>query len=441
MSRRNGSYHMNTTLDRVGFLSDISEGEMDSGLDSGGEENFESDRVSARIPKSLINDGNMRAFCELNGNIETLEAEIINGCDRLLEAVERRRAALLRSVQQIREEKLKSLQRNDDLISSKDNHLLGCIKNGSPLGSCLRFVTDESIFSLIDEYGTIDEGRASAEKCEASGVGLKYGIADEPTQFELKTFDRSGELSWVEQDKVDVFITKDNQVFPCVVQNKCTGVYDILYELQQPGIYEINVQVNGHHINQSPYKCNIFEKCDLKFFDTEDKPEWTFQSGDKSALVEKTEIRRTSKLYSNITPPAKAWKVRVTTACTKIKLKFGYSNVSTYIPDLYDEYFCKFNLSELISNEQQTPHHHTYMSQRRHRHSRNERKQSTFLRSSLTFLIFLDSESKIIHAAVEGTQHEKKSSFKDDGQPLVPFIGIKHFCKNASCPRPMLVFA
>lgn len=397
---------------------------------------------------------NMRAFKELDENIEQLENDIINACDRLTRAVEQRKQELLRQVQKIRDEKIHSLQLENENSSTTSSYIITASSFGrtdSSIGSCLRFVADEAPLSnFITEYGCIDEGRASAAKSTVHGIGVKYAIEDEPTQFELETRNNCDELSWVEQDQIDVMIKKENISYKCIVKNNCNGTYDILYELPESGHYEVHVKVNGRHLPESPYKCTVFEKKDVKFLDYKTEDEWTFQSGDKAALVERTDQQRTSKLYSNDPLPARAWKVRVTAACPKIKIKFGYSNNAQLIPDLHEEYFCKFDLHELIGYDHlavqshhhtHTTHHHHHRHNRRSKHKTAERKQSTYHRSSLNFVIFQDTNEKLIHVGVEGTAHEKTTSFKGDVHKLVPFIGIKHFCKNASCPRPMLVFS
>ena len=395
----------------------------------------------------------MRALNELDRNIDQLKKDIRQACDQIVRAVEHRKEELIGEVENIRTEKAKMLQHDFDNISFMKN---SSNKPESNFGSCLRFVIDEnkyetSLMNLIEQYGTIDEGRASASKSSAQGIGLRFAIADEASQFELETRNDRGELSWVEQDQIDVSIRKENINQKCGVKNNCNGTYHVFYDLNEPGLYEIHVKVNGYHIPDSPFRCNVFEKHEVNFLDST-QDDWLFQNGEKSALVQKTEQQHTSKLYSNAshTQP-RAWKVRVTTACPKIKIKFGYSNNAKLIPDLNEEFFCKFDLNDLIGNDcnTTTPHHHTYVDHRHHHHKQSrrkqhragERKQSMYHRSSLTFVVFQDTTEKLIHVAAEGTEHEKSTSFKGDLQNLVPFIGVKHFCKNNNCPRPMLVFS
>lgn len=405
----------------------------------------------------------MRAYNELDTNIEQLKREITQAFDSIAKAVVHRKDELLKQVESIRQEKLNTLNNEENTTSSY-------IKNTTTtdMGSCLRFVAaddsrqDTTLFGMIHDYGCIDEGRASASKSSAHGIGLRFAIADETTQFELNTRNNCDEMSWVEQDQVDVTIKKENIHQKCAVKNNLNGSYNVFYELHEPGSYEIHVKVNGYHIPDSPYKCNVFEKHCVSSLDTT-QDEWTIQTGEKSAsaLVEKNEHQHTSKLYLRENTPVRAWKVRVTTACPKIKIKFGYSNHTKLLPDLTEEYYCKFDLDNLLSTSSSSPNHHSssaqddhhhhhhhyhHHSNQQHRHNRRkthkrERKQSTYHRSSLNFVIFQDVNEKLIHVAAEGTGHEKCTSFKGDLQKHVPFIGIKHFCKDANCPRPMLVFA
>ena len=401
---------------------------------------------------------NMRAYNELDTNIEQLKREITQVFDSIAKAVEHRKDELLKQVESIRQQKLNTLNNEE-----KTNTTSSYIKNTTGLtdmGSCLRFVAsddsrqDATLFGMIHDYGCIDEGRASASKSSAHGIGLRFAIADETTQFELNTRNNCDEMSWVEQDQVDVTIKKENIHQKCAVKNNLNGSYNVFYELHEAGSYEIHVKVNGYHIPDSPYKCNIFEKHCVSSLETS-QDEWTIQTGDKtaSALVEKNEHQRTSKLYLQENTPVRAWKVRVTTACPKIKIKFGYSNHSKLLPDLTEEYYCKFDLDDLFRTSPSSPNHHStdhdhhYHHHSNHRHNRRkthktrERKQSTYHRSSLNFVVFQDVNEKLIHVAAEGTGHDKCTSFKGDLQKHVPFVGIKHFCKDANCPRPMLVFA
>ena len=396
---------------------------------------------------------NMRAYNELDTNIEQLKREITQAFDSIAKAVVQRKDELLKQVESIRQEKLNTL--NDEENTSPT---ASYIKNAglTDMGSCLRFVADDSrqdttLFGMIHDYGCIDEGRASASKSSAHGIGLRFAIADETTQFELNTRNNCEEMSWVEQDQVDVTIKKENIHQKCAVKNNLNGSYIVFYELHEAGSYEIHVKVNGYHIPNSPYRCDVFEKHCVSSLDTS-QDEWTFQSGEKSpsALVEKNEHQHTSKLYLQENTPVRAWKVRVTTACPKIKIKFGYSNHTKLLPDLTEEYYCKFDLDSLLSSNPSSPNHHSdshhrhnqqYRQNRRKTHKTRERKQSTYHRSSLNFVVFQDINEKLIHVAAEGTGHEKCTSFKGDLQKHVPFIGIKHFCKDDNCPRPMLVFA
>uniref|UniRef100_A0A069DUS7 Tripartite motif containing protein n=1 Tax=Clytia hemisphaerica TaxID=252671 RepID=A0A069DUS7_9CNID len=429
------------------LINTLYESGADSGLDSSGEESTHSSEEISELYFITDSTVNMRAFNELDTNIEQLRKEIIHACDDLVRAVEQRKEALLQHVENIRNEKAENLKAEKDNLNYLKPSMLD-------MGSCLRFVVDEaredtSLYNMIHEYGCIDEGRASASKSGAKGIGLRFAIADEATQFELITRNNCGETSWVEQDQVDVTIKKENIHQKCGVKNNCNGSYNVFYELHEPGLYEIHVKVNGCHVPDSPFRCNVFEKHNVSFLD-DTQDEWTFQNGEKSALFEKNEHQHTSKLYSKDNTSARAWKVRVNTACPKIKVKFGYSNHTKLIPDLTEEYFCKFDLNDLLGNDYSTsiPNHHTYADSHYHKHNRRtkhgktrERKQSTYHRSSLNFVIFQDTTEKLIHVAAEGTEHEKTTSFKGDLQKLVPFIGIKHFCKNSNCPRPQLVFA
>ena len=347
-----------------------------------------------------------------------MEHDIIVFFDQLTHAIEERRNTLLNVLKKIKSDKLIAAscpQKNIDIN-----------------GNCLRFYDLGEIYDAVENCGKIDESKAYAENSYASGIGLKYAICNEPTHFSLKTCNIYGDASWVEQDNVCVVIQKSTeQHYTSVLKNNCNGVYDVIYEINEPGCYEIKVKVNGSNIKNSPFKCCVFEKHDLKFKAEDNTPEQKMiQKNQKTALLEKTDFHRSSKLYSNVGATARAWKVRVIAACPKIKVKFGYCCNSPILPDLSEEYFCKFDFSELRSIVVESPR----------RNLRYNRKQSTFQRSSLTFVVIEDVSENLIHVAEEESNTEKITSFKGDSQSLIPFISIKHFCQKSNCPRPSLVF-
>ena len=380
----------------------------------------------------------LSSFAMYRDNIEILENDINNHFQILMEELENRRQDLLKKLSHYRDIKgvLKKEYTENELeffqsINSNDEKFDS---------SCLRFLENEDLVHTIKGYGDIDDQGAVASKSTTIGIGVRYAIQSEPTQFKLNTFNNKNELSWVRQDRVDILIAKDSKDYNYIIENKQNGVYSVQYELPDIGVYDIHVKVNGHHIPKSPFKCTVLEKQEVQFTQENGEHEWKFHEGSNSALLQQHENNQTSRLFSSDSGKlVTAWKVRVITACPKLTLKLGYTNNSRFIPDLREEFFCKINLNGMVI-EQPNFYHHTYQDRRNRSYRRGMRKQSTFERSSLSFMILLDDVRKLIRVALDGTNNEYVCNFKGDLKALVPFIGIRHECQIENCPRPVVSF-
>lgn len=385
----------------------------------------------------------------LNKNIVSLRGEITEYCDALITRINRRRDELLNELEGIRQGKAFCIDKSEFVVTSAtvaEVRAKKSILNDAQIvtiGSCLRFIPDSTLSGLIDNYGKIDEERASAANSRVSGLDLEYAIVNEPIQFELETRNKDGDLSWVEQDRVVVQIKQQNSnedLTDCIIQNRCNGTYAVMSELPHVGTYHINIYVNNNLITGCPLYIKSVERKDIKFIESEDQDDvvqWSINS-EKTALVGKSEKYQLLNFSTACSSPAHAWKVKVTTACKRIKMKFGYAYNMRYVPDLREEFCKKIDFSELLAQTQ-----FGYLPTRSHRsgsgsHQRKkERKQSTYERNTLTFFIVQDTLKKLVHIAIEELKIYHTISYNEH-KFLEPFIGIKHFCTNSACPRPTL---
>ncbi|XP_012560324.1 uncharacterized protein LOC105846292 isoform X1 [Hydra vulgaris] len=367
--------------------------------------------------RSCIRTQSPRNDSSLNENTQKVENDIILFFDQVAQAVEKRKIKLLDMLQELKNKKM--IETNCRQTNSDIN------------GDCLRFYDTGEIYNAVEKCGIIDEKKAYSKNTEALGVGLKYAICNEPTFFYLKTCNIDGDLSWVEQDKVCVTIQNAReQNFKSILKNNCDGIYEVFYELNESGKYKITVKVNNSLINNSPFECCVFEKHDLKF-STESKSEQsiTIQKNKNKMLLEDSQKVSNYCLSTKII--ARAWKVRIILACLKVKVKLGYYNNTPNLPYLNEKYYCIFEIGELYStNEVRIFSRYS---------TRYNRKQSSFKRSSLTFLVIEDPSNSLIRVAHEESCTEKITSIKGKSQILIPFISINHFCHQRNCPSPSLV--
>ena len=412
---------------------------------------------------------------ELERNIEDIESDINIFVETMIETISKRKDDLIKQLQQIKKQKsallvaaelitgrdsfeevsdidtyvsntLQTLQSNSDITAEE--------KHDIAVGCCLRFVVDKAVLDILENFGTIDEGRSLAAKSRVRGTGLKYSFVNEPSDFQLTTCDSGGKQSWVPQDHIDVHIESHTGFTADVhVINRYDGIYDVSYRAPMPGKYSITVTVNGQQLPQCPYSANVFPTHDLQFsvpnnFHENDesrhgKQSWVIQHGNRSALLSNQDNKRSSKLYTNFqfnkysTP---CWRVRLTIACPKVIVKLGCMYQSPMGAHLDEEHYCQFQMND---NQSPVPtRRNTFRNQNhsRHQHHQNgyNRKQSTFERSTVTFLVVINSEEDTLNVVRCDTNEEKVAILGQSTTAFQPYFGMKHFCKNDTCPRPIL---
>ena len=233
------------------------------------------------------------------------------------------------------------------------------------------------------------------------------------------------------------------------VENKNDANYRILFTPNTKGNHVVCIKINGFPTLDSPYICRVFPKEDVTFDPDTIAPrsrspsptrrdsdgEWELQKGYTSALLSKTEDSVTSHIHASalLDGDAHAWKVRIITACPKLRVLIGCSQKG-YISHLDEDFFSSFDLSDYVTINQ-------HMEKIREPNRRQRRrKRSIFERSVSNFLVILDKSANVMKVISEETQNEQSITLKGNLQHLYPAVNMKHHCHKDNCPRPIISF-
>ena len=237
------------------------------------------------------------------------------------------------------------------------------------------------------------------------------------------------------------------------IEYKHDTCYRVCFTPQTSGEHLIHIKINGMHTLDSPYTCKVFKKEAMTFhpdaFATRSRSpsparqdsasssdgEWELQKGYTSALLSKTDDSVTSHILASdlLDGDTHAWKVRVITACPKLKVTIGCAQKS-HISDLDEDFFCSFDLSDYVTinkHEERQP---------RETDRRRRRKRSIFERSVSNFLVILDKNENMLKVISEESGVEKIVMLKGTLMHLYPAVNMKHHCRKDNCPRPMISF-
>jgi len=99
------------------------------------------------------------------------------------------------------------------------------------------------------------------EKTWADGDGLTHGQTKKPCKFRIHAVDADGNPATTGADPFEVKITGPQDVTPKFVDNK-DGTYDVEYAVEVPGTYNIDVNLHGDPIKDSPFHPKIKWSCD-----------------------------------------------------------------------------------------------------------------------------------------------------------------------------------
>jgi len=101
---------------------------------------------------------------------------------------------------------------------------------------------------------------ANAKNSYADGDGLTHGQTKHPLRFTIHSVDADGNHVKEGGDPYEVKISGPENPHPQVSDNR-DGTYSVLYQVEKPGTYTIDVTLHGAHIRDSPFHPKIKWSC------------------------------------------------------------------------------------------------------------------------------------------------------------------------------------
>ena len=127
----------------------------------------------------------------------------------------------------------------------------------------LVFVKNQKMLETVntEEIGTFEIlQQTKASQSVAEGKGLEEGTAGGKGQFVVKTRNSEGAQCYNKRDGVTVE-TRDERGRECAaevqINDNKDGSYKISYSLRDQGRYKVTVKVNGQHVRDSPFSCQV----------------------------------------------------------------------------------------------------------------------------------------------------------------------------------------
>ena len=127
----------------------------------------------------------------------------------------------------------------------------------------LVFVKNQKMLETVntEEIGTLEIlQQTKASQSVAEGKGLEEGTVRGEAQFVSTTRNAEGRQCYNKHDCVTVEI-RDEQGGGCATEVRISdnkdGSYKISYSLRDQGRYKVTVKVNGQHVRDSPFSCQV----------------------------------------------------------------------------------------------------------------------------------------------------------------------------------------
>ena len=127
----------------------------------------------------------------------------------------------------------------------------------------LVFVKNQKMLETVntEEIGTLEIlQQTKVSQSVAEGRGLEEGTVRGEAQFVLTTRNAEGRQCYNKHDCVTVEI-RDEQGRGCAAEMRINdnkdGSYKISYSLRDQGRYKVTVKVNGQHVRDSPFCCQV----------------------------------------------------------------------------------------------------------------------------------------------------------------------------------------
>ena len=155
------------------------------------------------------------------------------------------------------------LKKSLDTIFEEVDQTVPTDRDPAGLPARLVFVENQKMSDTVstEEIGILQmPQQTKASQSVAEGKGLEEGIVDREAQFILTTRNAEGRQCYNERDHVTVEIW-DERGRECATEvqiNDCKdGLYQISYSPRDQGKYKVTVNVNGEHVNGSPFTVQV----------------------------------------------------------------------------------------------------------------------------------------------------------------------------------------
>ena len=127
----------------------------------------------------------------------------------------------------------------------------------------LVFVENQKMLETVntEEIGTLEVlQQTKPSQSVVEGKGIEEGTVGGEGQFVLKTRNSEGRQCYNKHDHVTVEI-RNEQGRDCAAEVRINdnkdGSYKISYSLRDQGRYKVTVKVNGQHVRESPFCCQV----------------------------------------------------------------------------------------------------------------------------------------------------------------------------------------
>ena len=229
---------------------------------------------------------------EVDDQRGTIKTEIARLFQQIYDVLEARKADLDSQVDQLANQKLKSLAAQKDEVETVQTQLDSCLsfvreslRTGSQgevmkmkktvmkqikemtdnfkpdmLPPCehanVRFKASPELLKACQRFGRVVLQHTSPEKCYATGKGLEVAEPDETATAVLHVVDQKGKAcsTPVETLTCELVSESTGEKIDCSVKkSEASGQYEISYQATSRGRHQLHIKVEGEHIKGSPF--------------------------------------------------------------------------------------------------------------------------------------------------------------------------------------------
>ena len=229
-----------------------------------------------------------------------IEADIHKTIQRLQEALEERKTELIGQLDQLTQQKMKSLaaQRDEfELVQTRLSSCLDFVSESLRTGSQaeilaakkpvvqqieemtaefkpellvpaewadLRFTTTAKLTPACSQFGKIDISTVSPEKCHATGKGLEVSAVGEQATVTVHAVDTEGQeyAKHIADTACELVSCRDATSVKCSVKKREGNQYAVSYQPTSKGRHQLHIKVESQHVRGSPFA--VFAKLPIQ---------------------------------------------------------------------------------------------------------------------------------------------------------------------------------